>query len=120
MSNKQDQPFDEIFHSLFYDVVRSAGVALNSEQLDKIRSRTKALAKAVEIQAERKAIEVAKRLQNATSEGFNAMAEEIDNNRKAIDALNSNISPECKLEPFTELWEDKDESRAQRANRRSN
>lgn len=101
---KQEQSFGEIFHGLFYDVIRSAGVALNSDQLAKVRQRTDILAKAIEVQAERKAIEVAKRLQKATSDGFHLMAEDIAKNTEAINSLNKNIEPQAKIDPLLEIW----------------
>lgn len=96
------QPFDEIIHGLFYDIVRSAGVSLNGNQLAKIRIQTAKLATVIEVQAELKAIEVAKRLQLAVTKGFKDMAKDIAKLENKINTLNNNIEPQAKLDPFEE------------------
>jgi uncharacterized membrane protein YgaE (UPF0421/DUF939 family) len=82
------QAFNEILHSLFYDILRSAGVSLTPQQLEKVSKETAKLAKAIDIRTEEKSIEVIKRLQSAVVTSFESVAKDIVKVERGITKLN--------------------------------
>lgn len=69
-----NERFADIMSGLLFDVLKAAGVTMQpAKAFERIRDTGRRMALTIEFHAERKAIDVAKKLQNATSEAFRAM-----------------------------------------------
>ena len=92
MSDTQVTPFSErfadIMSGLLFDVLKAAGVnwqAIKSQE--RIRDTGRRMALSIEFHAERKAIEVAKKLQTETVRAFKAMEKDVDDLKVKIEKL---------------------------------
>lgn len=79
-------------HGALYTILRRAGIALTAEQHEKVRLACKDLEEKINKQAERKAIEVCKRLQVATGKAFQRIGNDISNIEHKIDQLDRRLS----------------------------
>lgn len=76
--------FEEEFHTLLYQIFKSAGIPLSPDRADAIRRITPKLASAISREARKEALTLVKRLQAATMNGFEEFAKSIDRLEKAI------------------------------------
>jgi TolA-binding protein len=95
MADTQVTPFNErfadIMSGLLFDVLKAAGVNWQpSKAYERIRETGRRMALTIEFHAERKAIDVAKKLQSEVVKAFKSMEEEIDKLNKRIEELEKN------------------------------
>jgi hypothetical protein len=80
--------FRETMGGFFHDLLKAAGISmLPTTAHDRIRKIGEQLAASIEHNAERKAVEVIRRLQAAVKKGFLAMEADLEKINKRLDAL---------------------------------
>lgn len=77
----------ELLSGSFNDILRTAGIQIGIDKLNNLRFQCEQLGTHLERLVHNKSIEVAKKLQEATSSGFSAFEQEIDRLDARIDAL---------------------------------
>lgn len=83
-----DPRFVEILSGLFHDLLRAGGVQLQGiKAFERIREVGKKTAETIEYHAERKAVDVIKKLQVAVSEAFRAMEKDVSDLKKRVEEL---------------------------------
>lgn len=76
---KQPRPsLKESFSGLMYDIFRAAGIAINIKNQESLEKLSPRFAGAVKQEAREAALVLAKRLQQATIDGFNSFGNDLD------------------------------------------
>jgi hypothetical protein len=87
--------FQEQLGGFFHDLLKAAGITMVPvKATERIREVGERLAKTIEVQAEKKAIDVIKRLQKPVKEGFELMEQELNELRARVEKLeNPDVEP---------------------------
>ena len=84
----RNERFAEILGGLLYELMRAAGVNMQPVKAhERIREVGRKTAVTIEFHAERKAVEVARKLQTAVKDAFEAMEKENKELRERIEKL---------------------------------
>jgi hypothetical protein len=90
MSNitPKDARFIEILSGLFMDLLRHGGITMtDSKKIEAVRTASDALGAAIESAAERKAVEIGQRIQEAIVAAFTAFEKDVEELTARIDTL---------------------------------
>lgn len=79
--------FGDVISGLFHEFMKAAGTMMPVKNHERVRAVGDRFASVIEFHAERKAVEVARKLQTAVSEAFNAYEAEIKELKARLDRL---------------------------------
>jgi len=79
------------FSITMYQIFRSAGVTLSTDQTQKLRETSDKLFKAIEDASKARAVELIRKMQEAVGEGFKAIGEDVDRLEKKLSALENAV-----------------------------
>lgn len=92
MDNKQPKPnLTEVFAGLVYDMFRAAGTPISINNQEKVENIAPRFADAIRREAREAALTLAKRLQQATLEGFNSFSKEVDALKDEVKELKNEV-----------------------------
>lgn len=90
---KEDTRFKEHMGGFFHELLRAAGITMTPSNTDeRIRSIGERMASTIEHAAERKAVELIKRLQDAVSGAFVKMEAKLDVQEDLLVKLNARVA----------------------------
>lgn len=78
MATKPRATFEEEFAGLIYDLFRSAGLPLHHNNQERVQKLSPRISSAISREARRTALDLVKRLQAATIDGFEKFGDSID------------------------------------------
>jgi cell division protein FtsB len=84
-------PLKEAFAGLVYDMFRASGLAMTTSNQEKLEAMAPRFADALKREAHTASLVLAKRLQQATLEGFQNFSAELDNLKVEIEGLKNEI-----------------------------
>jgi hypothetical protein len=86
----------ELLSGSFNDILRTAGIQIGMDKLNALREQCERLGVHLEKVIHNKSIEVAKKLQQATSGGFEAFEKDLSALEKRIEVLEKKKAPKKK------------------------
>lgn len=90
--DKQAKPsLKEAFAGLVYDMFRASGLAITTLNQEKLEAMAPRFADAIKREAHTASLTLAKRLQQATLEGFQNFSKEFDNMKAEIEGLKNEV-----------------------------
>lgn len=90
--DKQAKPsLKEAFAGLVYDMFRASGLAVTTSNQEKLEAMAPRFADAIKREAHTASLALAKRLQQATLEGFQNFSKEFDNMKAEIEELKNEV-----------------------------
>jgi len=98
------------FSITMYQIFRSAGVTLSTDQTERLRETSDKLFKAIEDASRARAVELIRKMQEAVGEGFKSIGKDIDGFEARIRALEineakddgaGNVMPKVPYKPAT-------------------
>jgi len=84
---KSKAPFEEEFAGLIYDVFKAAGLPIHQNNLEVVRKVTPRVGTALRDESRRAALELVKRLQEATVRGFETFGTAVDELKSKVKEL---------------------------------
>jgi len=93
MSQVNRPPFEDEFVTTFFQIMKFSGINIDPLQYDHIKAAAARLGAAVRAESRKSSLELIKRLQEATSEGFNEFGKSqdaLDNRVKELESSTKN------------------------------
>lgn len=91
MDKQVKPPLKEGFAGLVYDMFRASGLAITTASQEKLEAMAPRFADALKREAHTASLVLAKRLQQATLEGFQNFSVELDNLKADVEELKNEI-----------------------------
>ena len=87
-----NERFAEILGGLFHELMKAGGVMVPLKGFERIREVGRKCGATIEFHAERKAVEVARKLQAAIKDAFRAMERDVTNTREVVEKLERRVT----------------------------
>lgn len=108
-----NERFAEVLSGLLFDLLKAAGVNWQPiKAMERIRDTGRRMARVIEFHAERKAVEVARKLQTATRDAFQAMEKDNAELKKRVKELEDTV---VRWGPAVDALEKKNEDPTRRS-----
>jgi phosphoribosylanthranilate isomerase len=91
MSQVNRPPFEEEFTTILYQLMKFCGINVDPLQYENIKSAASRLGSAVRAESRKSGLELVKRLQEATSEGFTKFGVVQDELEKKVQELEERV-----------------------------
>ena len=91
MNKQAKPPLKEAFAGLVYDMFRASGLAITTANQEKLEAMSPRFADALKREAHTASLVLAKRLQQATLEGFQNFSKELDSLKAEVEELKNEV-----------------------------